>query len=106
NSAGGSVPSNLASCGLLSKSSRWLGAPAMKRKITRLALGAKCVGCVAKPDSESRCPSAAVPSPTPHCSKNHRRVICLGSMIWLLLLGDRLVQVQHDARHHSPCRHA
>ncbi len=38
-SGGGSVPSNLASCGLLSNISRWLGAPAMNRNNTRLALG-------------------------------------------------------------------
>jgi len=30
-SGGGSVPLNFVSCGLWSKSSRWLGAPAMKR---------------------------------------------------------------------------
>ena len=31
-----------ASSGLLSNSSRWLGAPAMNRKMTRLAFGSKC----------------------------------------------------------------
>ena len=43
-SAGGNWPSCLASSGLLSNSSRWLGPPAMNRKMTRFALAAKC-GC-------------------------------------------------------------
>ena len=89
----------------------------MNRKITRLAFGAKC-GCFGASGSLARrrspirpagAPSAIAPRPTPHCSKNQRRVICFGSIaikmilaVHRLFLGDRFVQVQQHARDDRP----
>ncbi len=53
------MPSHFASSGLLSNSSRWLGAPAWKRKITRFAFGAKCGAFGASGSAEAAC---AVPA--------------------------------------------
>src|SRR5260370_5522445 len=64
-SAGGSVPSNFASCGFLSNRSRWLGAPAMNTKITRFARGANWGGLGANGLSDDGLFSAASPSQSP-----------------------------------------
>ena len=50
-SGGNGLPSNLARVGLLSNSSRWLGPPAMNRKITEVALAGMWTGLGARGSS-------------------------------------------------------
>src|SRR6185369_12534326 len=56
--------------------------------MTRLAFAVKCgclgesefnAGLAAQPFSRNKAPSAMAPRPTPHCSKNQRRVMSFGS---------------------------
>ena len=86
-SLGSGLPLSSFSLGLGSKRSTWLGAPAMKMKIQRLALGAKCGPMFASglPVLASRLSccrsdaSAAVPMPLALVARKSRRVNCAHS---------------------------
>src|SRR5437868_476857 len=83
--------------------------------MTRLALGLKC-GCLgasglllsgaAQPLRAKSWPSAMAPRPTPHLSKNQRRVISVGFLprykcAWQFMFSlfrNRFVQIQQCAR--------
>src|SRR5262245_40728163 len=111
---GSGLPSSLASCGLGSNRSRWLGAPAMNRWMTRFTFGAKCgfrgaSGFVsgraarAVQASVSSPARAILPSPTPQSWKKCRRVMASAGFM-VSSPGDRLVEVEQGPRQGRPGR--
>ena len=70
---GNSVLKSFSRPGLRSKRSTWLGAPAMKRKMMRLARALWCIPAAAPPTPGTSEARAAVPSPIPELSRNRRR---------------------------------